>query len=107
MFLRINNAEIENDLINLNLFNIVGSWKDELWNISYHLVKEEEGHGLMKEFDDGSFHMIDVTYENCKNHCLFSVPDSPTEEFFILTDGILELHDKQGKIDTFKSIKTS
>ena len=106
MFITIDDVEIEieNELIDLNLFNIAGSWKDKYLDIRYHLVKEENGYGLVKEFDDGSFHMINITYENCENYCIFSVPDSPTDEFFVLTGNILELRDTQGQIDTFHSI---
>ena len=107
MFTTIDDVEIENEIIDLNLFNITGSWKDNYLDISYYLVKEENGYGLVKEFDDGSFHMINVTYENCENYCIFSVPDSPVDEFFVLSDNILELRDSHGKIDNFKPISRS
>lgn len=104
MYIMPEEIEVENEIIDLNLFNIIGSWKDTYLEIQYHLVKEDNGHGLVKEFDDGSFHMIDISCENCENHCIFSIPDSPNDEFFILTGNLLELRDSKGLIDRFETV---
>lgn len=107
MFLTIDDLEIENELKNLNLFNRMGSWKDKFLNVSYHLVKEDNGYRLVKEFDDRSFRLINVTFENCKNHCIFTVPESPSDEFFVLTGNVLEIRDKLGLIDTYEPFSNS
>lgn len=104
MLLTIDDVEIENVLIDINLFNTIGCWKDNYGNVLYHLVKEDEGYALIKEFDDGSFQMIGVTYEDCEDFCIFSVIDSPNHDFFVLTGNVLELCDKVGKIDVFEPI---
>jgi hypothetical protein len=104
MFITIDNVEIENEMLDRNLFNITGSWKDNYLDIFYHLVKEDNGYGMVKEFDDGSFHMINVAYKNCDKYYIFSVPDSPADECFILSENILELRDSHGRIDIFKPI---
>jgi len=87
-----------------NFDNSIGVWKDSFIGVIIHLVKENNEYYLLQEFDDGSSYKQTIVRQ-IGSEIKFSVPDSPSGDYYIIVENHLEVWDNEGKISRYEIIK--